>query len=341
MHWLTRDGLQGRLLTLLRTAWASIFVLHNEVDPVTVILASRPNVYTGSPLNRAAEKRDDEAWVAAALVDPGALFAPVWRARNLMRGTAEGKPEAVFLTHEAAEAVRMAAGAWAFLGLLSGVPLFTVDVSTADNPLPLLPEGPGEFVDLRAVPGLLNGEEASMMAHARGLMHWRSRHKFCGICGTECEPRSAGHVMFCTGCNTQHFPRTDPAVIMLVFKDDRALLGHSARFPGSNMYSTLAGFVEPGEALEEAVAREVLEETGVHVSLVHYHSSQPWPFPASIMLGFYAEATSEEITIDPAELVDARWFTRDQLRDPKDHGFALPRGDSIASRLIADWIAAG
>ncbi|MCX7382352.1 MAG: NAD(+) diphosphatase [Alphaproteobacteria bacterium] len=308
---------------------------------MTLIVASRPNVYTGSPLDRAAEKREDAAFIAAALADPLALFAPVWRSRNLMRGKAEGRPEAVFLTHEAAEAVRMSGGPWAFLGLQGGVPLFTVDVSAADDPLPLLPEGLGEFVDLRAVPGLLNGEEASIMAHARGLMHWRSRHKFCGICGTACEARSAGHVMFCTGCNTQHFPRTDPAVIMLVHSGDRALLGHSARFPGSNMYSTLAGFVEPGESLEEAVAREVFEEAGVRVGRVHYHSSQPWPFPASIMLGFYAEATTEEITIDPGELVDARWFSRDQLRNPRDHGFLLPRGDSIASRLIADWLAAG
>ena len=308
---------------------------------MTVIIASRPNVYTGSPLDRVSEKRDDEAFIAAALADSQSLFAPVWRSRNLMRGKAEGRPEAVFLTHEAAEAVRMSGGPWAFLGMQGEVPLFTVDVSAADDPLPLLPEGMGEFVDLRAVPGLLNGEEASIMAHARGLMHWRSRHKFCGVCGVACEPRSAGHVMVCTGCNAQHFPRTDPAVIMLVYSGDRALLGHSARFPASNMYSTLAGFVEPGESLEEAVAREVFEESGVRVGRVHYHSSQPWPFPASIMLGFYAEATSEEITIDPNELVDAKWFTRDQLRNPRDHGFLLPRGDSIASRLIADWIAAG
>ena len=308
---------------------------------MTLILASRANVYTGSPLDRVAEKRDDAGWVAAALDHPDTLFAPVWRARNLMRGKAEGKPEAVFLSNEAASAMRMAGGPWALLGLRAGVPLFTVDVSAADDPVPLLPEGLGEFVDLRAVPGLLSGDDASIMAHARGLMHWRSRHRFCGVCGQVCEPRSAGHVMVCTACDTQHFPRTDPAVIMLVHSGDRALLGHSARFPASNMYSTLAGFVEPGESLEEAVAREVFEEAGVRVGAVHYHSSQPWPFPASIMLGFYAEATTHEITIDPGELVDARWFTRDQLRNPRDHGFLLPRGDSIASRLIADWIAAG
>ena len=147
--------------------------------------------------------------------------------------------------------------------------------------------------------------------------------------------------MRCTHCGAEHFPRTDPAVIMLVVRGERALLGHSHRFPRLNMYSTLAGFVEPGETLEEAVAREVWEETGVRVGRVFYHSSQPWPFPASIMLGFYAEGLSEEIRIDPQELRDARWFTREEIRNHKDLGFALPRGDSIARRLIEDWLAAG
>jgi NAD+ diphosphatase len=126
---------------------------------------------------------------------------------------------------------------------------------------------------------------------------------------------------------------------MLVVQSDRVLLGHSKRFPTSTMYSTLAGFVEPGESLEEAVAREVLEESGIRVGRVRYHSSQPWPFPGNIMLGFYAEALSETITIDPHELMDARWFGRDELADPRAHGFALPRGDSIARRLIEDWMA--
>jgi NAD+ diphosphatase len=146
--------------------------------------------------------------------------------------------------------------------------------------------------------------------------------------------------MLCTACGASHFPRTDPAVIMLVHRGDRALLGQSRRFPAITMYSTLAGFVEPGESLEEAVAREVKEEAGVTVGSVHYHSSQPWPFPASIMLGFYAEAASEAISIDPAELQDARWFTRAEIRDHASHGFSLPRLDSIARRLIEDWVAA-
>jgi NAD+ diphosphatase len=307
---------------------------------VTLILASRTNAYTGSPLDRATHRRDDASWIEAALEDPQSLFVPVWRARNLMRGVADGRPEAVYLNGGAAAAFRMAGGPWAFLGALDGVPAFAVDVSAVDDPLPLLPESLGVFEDLRAVPGLLPPNDASVLAHARGLMHWRTRHRFCGVCGGACTPQSAGNVMLCTQCQAQHFPRTDPAVIMLVTTGDRALLGHSQRFPRATMYSTLAGFVEPGESLEEAVAREVHEETSVQVGRVQYHSSQPWPFPASIMLGFYAEALTDEIVIDPDELRDARWFTRADIRNHEALGFHLPRIDSIARRLIEDWVAA-
>ena len=303
---------------------------------MTVILASRPNAYTGSPLDRASALRDDEAWIAGRLADPVSLFVPVWRAKTLIQG--DEAPQAVFLTGEAAEATRMAGGPWAFLGLKGEQAVFAVDVSAVEDPLPLLPEALGRFEDLRALAGRLPAEDAAILAHARGLMHWRLRHRFCGVCGAPCEPRSAGHAQVCTNCGTQHFPRTDPAVIMLVHRENRVLLGHSQRFPNTTMYSTLAGFVEPGESLEEAVAREVLEEVGVRVGAVRYHSSQPWPFPASIMLGFYAEGLSDDITIQQDELRDARWFTPAELRDPAAHGFRLPRRDSIARRLIEDWM---
>ncbi len=314
---------------------------------MSVILASRPNVYTGSPLDRADGRRTDEAWIAERLADPASRWVPVWRARTLFRGLDEGQPEAVFLTGEAVTALRLAGGPWAFLGLQDGAAVFTVDVSAVDDPLPLLPPGaalpPGvaRFEDLRQIGPGLPLHEAAILGHARGLMHWRTRHGFCGVCGGRCEPRSAGHAMACTVCQAQHFPRTDPAVIMLVHRGGRALLGHSTRFPKVTMYSTLAGFVEPGESLEEAVAREVLEESGIRVGQVRYHSSQPWPFPANIMLGFYAEGLTEEITIDPSELRDARWFSRAELRDPGAHGFMLPPQASIARRLIEDWVAQG
>ena len=304
------------------------------------IPASRANVYTGSPLDRVSDKRDDPAFVQAALASETARYVPVWRARSLMRGVAEGKPEAVFLTRAQAASAFAASTTWAVLGLEGETPYVAFDISEIEDPLPLLPESLGVLTDIRATAGLLGRDAAAILAHARGLMHWRSRHRFCGVCGGACEQRSAGHSVVCLQCGAQHFPRTDPAVIMLVTNGDQALLGHSARFPNSTMYSTLAGFVEPGESLEEAVAREVFEESGIRVGRVFYHSSQPWPFPASIMLGFHAEALSTEITIDPNEIVDARWFTRAQLRVPAEHGISLPRADSIARRLIEDWINA-
>jgi NAD+ diphosphatase len=307
---------------------------------VTVILASRPNVYSSSSLDRVAARREDHAWIEQQLAHPDTLFVPVWRNRNFVRGMDEGAPEAVFVSSEAAAALRMQGGPWTFLGMQGEQAVFAVDVSTAENPLLLLPGSEGKFVDLRSVGWGVPRPEAAVLAHARGLMHWRARHRFCGVCGGVCDARSAGHVMVCTACEAQHFPRTDPAVIMLVTRGDHALLGHSQRFPRASMYSTLAGFVEPGESLEEAVRREVFEEAGIQVGAVHYHSSQPWPFPGNIMLGFYGEGLSEAITIDKEEMIDVRWFSRDEIRDPEAHGYALPRADSIARRLIEDWMAA-
>jgi NAD+ diphosphatase len=308
---------------------------------VTLILASRPNVYSCSPLDRIASRREDHAWIQAQLRNPDSLFVPVWRNRNLVAGMEQGNPEAVYITGEAAKALQMQNGPWAFLGLLEGKAVFAVDISVADDPIPLLPDTVGQFVDLRSVGWGVPRPEAAVLAHARGLMHWRARHKFCGVCGGVCEAKTSGHMMQCTACEAQHFPRTDPAVIMLVHRGGRALLGHSTRFPRATMYSTLAGFVEPGETLEEAVRREVQEEVGVICGDVQYHSSHPWPFPGNIMLGYYAEALTEDITIDPEELKDARWFTREQMRNCDQYGFQLPRVDSIARRLIEDWIAAG
>lgn len=307
---------------------------------MTRIVASRPNVYSSSPLDRVGARREDTVWVNAQLESPDTLFVPVWRSRNLITGQEQGQPEAVYVTGEAAAAVRMAGGPWALLGMMGEQAVFTIDISAAEDPLPLLPAEMGQFVDLRSIGWGVPRPEAAILAHARGLMHWRSRHRFCGVCGAPCEPKTAGHVVQCTVCKAEHFPRTDPAVIMLVTHSDRALLGHSQRFPRANMYSTLAGFVEPGESLEEGVRREVLEESGIRVGQVWYHSSQPWPFPGNIMLGFYGEGLTDKITVDDAELIDVRWFTRDQIRNPEANGFALPRPDSIARRLIEDWLAA-
>ena len=289
----------------------------------------RPNAFAGSPLDRMDARRKDADWVAAALADAHTTIYPVWRGRSLVAGERPALTAACL----APDRALLDGRPWALLGTVADRALFAVDVSSMDAPP--LPDGT-RYEDLRRVAGVLGAADAAILAHARGLMHWRTRQQFCGTCGAACLPRDAGHVMGCTGCGAAHFPRTDPAVIMLVTHRDRALLGHPARFRDMRLFTTLAGFVEPGESLEEAVAREVWEEAGVRVGNVRYASSQPWPFPSSIMLGFTAEAEGDAITIDDDELVEARWFTREEAR--ACDGFVLPPDMSIARRLIQAWV---
>ncbi len=298
----------------------------------------RPNALTGSPLDRAGTRRADSAWAAAHLADPASLFLPVWRGRNLMASQPDGAHRAVLLPTQDVAAL-LPDATWALMGLLDGVAVFALDVSALETPLPHT--SPARFIDLRRIGGAVAPRDAALLAHARALAHWRTRNRFCGVCGAANAPSQAGHVLLCQGCGAHHFPRTDPAVIMLVIHrhpehGERALLGQPVALRDMRVFTTLAGFVEPGESLEEAVAREVAEETGVIAVRARYHSSQPWPFPGSIMLGFHAEAESEEITIDPHEIVDAAWFTRAQLRAPE--GFILPPDFSIARRLIDEWL---
>ena len=291
-----------------------------------------PNIFTRSPLDRMDARRKDAAWTESMLDHEACRFVPVWRSRILVLDRSD-PVEASWLPADTARPYLLHMP-WALLGVDGTTPYVAIDLSTLDVPLPA--GAAGRFEDLRRVATVLPASDAAILAHARGLMHWRARHRFCSVCGAACIPQSAGHVLACTGCGAHHFPRTDPAVIMLVTYGDRALLGLPQRFRDIGMFSTLAGFVEPGESLEEAVAREVHEEAGVRVGHVRYRSSQPWPFPASIMLGFEAEAQGDVLTIDGAELADARWFTRAQLRAPD--GFLLPPDMSIARRLIQGWI---
>ena len=183
-----------------------------------------------------------------------------------------------------------------------------------------------------------------MLAYARAMTTWQARHQYCGRCGSPAESREAGHVMACSNasCGFLSFPRTDPAVIMLIHDGgNNCILGRQSVWR-TGQHSVLAGFVEPGESLEDAVIREVHEEVGIDIADVHYHSSQPWPFPSSIMLGFYGRAKETTLQVDTFELETARWFSRDEIKNcPDDDTFRLPRTDSISRRLIEDWISGG
>jgi NAD+ diphosphatase len=303
-------------------------------DAAGARLQRAPNFYASGGLDRAADRRRDEAWLAARLMDERTRFVPVWRAHNLItngEGSSAG-PAPAFLRADQAAALLAEGAEIAFLGLVGEVPHFALAVP-----------GGGAYMDLRTVGPLLGHAEGALLAYARGLIHWHARHRFCGVCGQPTASEEAGHQRRCSaaGCATMHFPRTDPAVIMLIADGDHVILGRQKVWP-KGMHSVLAGFVEPGESLEDAVAREVLEEAGVPVTDVTYHSSQPWPFPASIMLGFTARALSSEIKPHPEELETARWFSREELRrSPEDETFRLPRRDSIARRLLEDWLAEG
>ncbi len=298
----------------------------------------RVNFYAGSRLDRIGGRRKDDADMAALLRDPDALLLPVLSGRHLVHD--EGDALRASMPRAAASpalSARVAEDSSVLLGLLDGTPVIAVELGD-EAPSGILAAG-GRFEELRQVASRLDGEEASMLAHARGVLNWRRTHRFCPRCAAACRPIEGGHVLACTGCGAHQFARTDPAVIMLVRCGERVLLARAPHFP-ARMFSTLAGFVEPGESLEEAVAREVREECGVRVSDVGYHSSQPWPFPGSIMLGFVAETTEDRIEIDADEIADARFFTRDEVRAPEAHGFELPPATSIARRMIEDWLEA-
>jgi NAD+ diphosphatase len=294
------------------------------------------NVYAGG-LDRATHRRKDGTWLAAQLEHAATRFVPVWQSRNLVVGADGLAPRAALL-----ERAQFAPeGDVVLLGLGGEHAYFAIDLSYRDEPLAKLPVPPSsDFVDLRRVGPLLPRDESALLAYARAMVYWHQRHRHCAVCGAPTLMADAGHIRRCTDadCNATHFPRTDPAVIMLVTDGRRCLLGRQPTWL-AGMHSTLAGFVEPGESLEEAVTREVREETGIAVTDIGYHSSQPWPFPSSLMLGFMARALTYDLKLEGSELEHAAWYERDWiLAHTDDDKFRLPRRDSVARRLIEDWL---
>lgn len=314
------------------------------------------NVYASGGIERAHLLRSDIAKLRELLSHPDARVVPVWRSRNLVVEDGQA-PQPGFLTVEQfqqlfAEIALDPEGSAILLGFAEDKPYFAIDLSLLAEPeiqariAGLQGGGPVDaklprFADLRDVGPLIGHQPGAILAYARGLTFWHERHKFCGVCGSPTLAVEGGHVRRCSNeaCKAQHFPRTDPAVIMLVTDGDRVLLGRQKIWP-PGQHSILAGFVEPGESLEDAVAREVEEEVGLKVRDIRYQSSQPWPFPASIMLGFTCVADSVEPRVNTDELESARWFTREEIRNcPENDTFRLPRRVSISRRLIEDWKA--
>lgn len=296
----------------------------------------RPLALTYTGVDRAAHHRTDEAWLAAAWSHPTTRVFVVSGGQVLVEDAPDGRTELVMTPAFDAPETEMHRY---FLGIdPDGVRYFALQ----KDALPGRMDGAARPAGLREVGGLLSPLEAGLMVHAVALENWQRMHRFCSRCGERTVIAAAGHIRRCPACLTEHYPRTDPAVIMLVTDDqDRALLGRQLHWP-EGRFSTLAGFVEPGEAIEQAVRREVAEEVGVTVGDdVTYMASQPWPFPSSLMLGFFARATSSEISVDGEEIHEARWFSREELRAAFASGEVLPPfGISIAARLIEQWYGA-
>lgn len=307
--------------------------------------------FGGSALDRAAQLRKDPAQQEMLLADPRAGVLPIWRGKPLI---SEGDTPHGGWLPPSHPSLAAAAEAPMFLGLDEGAPRYVVDIS-AWNP-PQIPDEIGAFADLteqrhplieaahfaelRNVMTTLSPREAELLATAKALIGWHQSHRFCASCGQGSTPVMAGWQRDCKSCGAHHFPRTDPVVIMLITRGNSVLLGRNAAWP-PGMFSLLAGFVEPGETIEAAVRREVFEETGVQVGEVSYLASQPWPFPASLMLGCRGTALSEEITVDPEEIESARWMRREEVAEALRGAhpeMRPPRPGAIAGFLLRNWV---
>ena len=284
-----------------------------------------PITFAGNPLDRASAERPGEDWLAARR--QAGLFLPLWQLKPLLL-----EDRARFLPWRAEWETRPQI----FLGLDGGQPLFAVDLGSDETP----PELNGEFKELRAAAFVLPGRDTAIAGQAKALLDWHARQSFCPNCGHATAMRDGGYRRACTACAAEHFPRTDPVVIMLPTFGDEALVGRNVRFI-NGLFSAFAGFVEPGETMEEAVKRELREETGLAVGAVRYHRSQPWPFPSALMLGCFAEVTSQDVVIDGAEIVEARWVTKAQarqwLQDEVMDEMRVPAAIDTAHHLLKDW----
>jgi len=289
--------------------------------------------FAGNTLDRASNQRADPAWLEEQRRSPDALYLLFWKLNVLVKG----EPPALDWLDASLLPAELPAEP-ALLGLEDGAPRYALDVSAIYDPIFEMGLQDARWGEARALATELPAADAGILAQARSLLDWHNRHGFCAVCGGVTHPEKGGTVRRCEACAAQHFPRTDPVVIMLVWNGDRALLGRRAGRAG--IFSTVAGFIDQGETIEDAVRREVMEEVGVTVDNVEYIASQPWPFPSSLMIGCFARTSATDYQVDEEEIAEARWFTREELRTAMAgmaSDFAIPGAVAIAYHLIAEW----
>jgi NAD+ diphosphatase len=308
-------------------------------------LSTLVNTFAGNPLDRASERRGDVAWLKSRLEDPETLALALWNGKPLVED-APGTDKGVRIAYLGVPMARELAASderLLFLGLWKETAVFAVDLDGSADPADGPLRGLGRFEDLRGVALRLPAADAAILATAKSMFEWRRKHGFCPNCGQPSVAVDGGWKRVCDACRTEHFPRTDPVVIMLPTFGDRCLMGRQAIWP-KGMYSALAGFLEPGETIEEACAREVKEEAGLTTISVSYHSTQPWPYPNSLMIGLFAEVSDDMAIVADQELEAVRWFTRAEIQ-------AMLRGEipdakapgamAIAHQLIKAWAEMG
>jgi NAD+ diphosphatase len=299
--------------------------------------------FAGSPLNRASEKRANPDWIMSKRRDPSSLILPLWRLEPfLLEPKTSGAPtELGLLRPGLADSLASAEAPCIFLGLDGDTAVFALDVSAAAAPGNVGPlAGLGYFREARTAAQMVSLKHAAIIAQAKALIDWHQRHGFCPRCGAPTTMMDAGYRRVCPKCNAEHFPRVDPVVIMLATHGDACLVGRGKQFP-PGMFSALAGFVEPGESIEEAVRRELMEEASVNVADVTYYATQPWPFPSSLMIGCFARAESREAKPDEIEIAEVRWLerrvARELLEGKQVAGLRVPPPIAIAHHLIKTW----
>lgn len=312
-------------------------------------LTQRPNMFANNPLDRAGYARTNPDWVIEQLDATPTLIMPIWQGiplilpeANTGQGQGQGR-DIAWLPKTTLNALLKPENMLIFLGLnRQGAPRFALDISPISSPetdpsiAPFVQAG-AAFEELRtlALAADMPATELAIIAQAKGMVEWHHANPHCAKCGDQTTPTEGGYKRQCPSCDTEHFPRTDPVVIMLNLHEDKCLLGRQMAWP-EGQFSALAGFMEPGETLEEAVARETMEEAGVRVAQMRYYSSQPWPFPASLMIGCHALAADTKITVDEKELAEAHWFSRKDIKTALDGkgDFMMPPPMAIAYHLI-------